>query len=394
MTEAELLALAERALGHVEGEAQATALHRRTLVAGRVEEVVRVALASVRDGRVGVAATTTVGDAGLSGLARAAEAATATSSVGDYPGLPAPAAGRGHDGWDPAVARLLPDPALRIDEAVAERSAIVSSTGVRVAEGRSWVRRGDRVAARLAGLDGGTAAPDGDARDLGRLPAGPVPVVLAPAAVAHLLEALGRTAFDGLAFARGLSPLTGRLGTRVAASAINLSESPRFPGTLPRSYDAEGVPVQPLPLIQDGVAHRVVHDTRSAALAGGGATSTGHARSPGGNPLGPAARNLVLVGGGATDEAELLAAVASGAYVAAFDDLHALDAGGAVVSALARGRIVRDGVPAERFAGARLHRLAARRAGARRGADDGPGAVPRRDRLPSGPRQRAGADGA
>ena len=75
------------------------------------------------------------------------------------------------------------------------------------------------------------------------------------------------------------------------------------------------MPKAPLPLIQDGVAHRVVHDTRSAARAGGGARSTGHALAPGGSPWGPHPTNLVLIGGGAADEAELAAPIERGLYV-------------------------------------------------------------------------------
>jgi predicted Zn-dependent protease len=75
------------------------------------------------------------------------------------------------------------------------------------------------------------------------------------------------------------------------------------------------VPKAPLPLIQDGVAHRVVHDTASAAVAGDGARSTGHATAPGGSPWGPEPTNLVLLGGGATDEAELVAPIERGIYV-------------------------------------------------------------------------------
>jgi predicted Zn-dependent protease len=97
------------------------------------------------------------------------------------------------------------------------------------------------------------------------------------------------------------------------AARINLSDSPRFARTLPRLFDAEGVPKAPLPLIQDGVAHRVVHDTRSAALAG--AESTGHALTPGGDSFGPMPTNLVLIGGGAADEAELARPIERGVYV-------------------------------------------------------------------------------
>ena len=110
--------------------------------------------------------------------------------------------------------------------------------------------------------------------------------MLEPDAVGTLLEFLGYLAFNGLAHAEGRGALVGRLGTRVAAPAINLSDSPRFSRTLPRAFDAEGVPKAPMPLIQDGVAHRVVHDTRSAARAGGGARSTGHALAPGGSGFG------------------------------------------------------------------------------------------------------------
>jgi predicted Zn-dependent protease len=75
----------------------------------------------------------------------------------------------------------------------------------------------------------------------------------------------------------------------------------------------EGVPKKPLPLIQDGVAHRVVHDSKSAALCD--TESTGHALVPGGDESGPFPTNLVLSGGGAADEAELCRPIERGVYV-------------------------------------------------------------------------------
>jgi predicted Zn-dependent protease len=139
--------------------------------------------------------------------------------------------------------------------------------------------------------------------------------VLDHEAVGAILDMLGDLAFNGLAHAEGRGALAGRLGSRVAASAINLSDSPRFARTLPRAFDAEGVPKGPVPLIQDGVAHRVVHDTRSAARAGGGARSTGHALPPDMDADGPEPVNLVLVGGGAAGEDELAAPIERGLYV-------------------------------------------------------------------------------
>jgi len=60
---------------------------------------------------------------------------------------------------------------------------------------------------------------------------GEYPVVLEAEAVQDLLDFLGALAFNGLAHAEGRGALVGRLGSRVAAPAINLSDSPRYPRT-------------------------------------------------------------------------------------------------------------------------------------------------------------------
>jgi predicted Zn-dependent protease len=146
-----------------------------------------------------------------------------------------------------------------------------------------------------------------------QLPPGEYPVVFEAQAAGWLIDLLAGCAFNGLAHAEGRGALDGRLGRPVAAPLVNLSDSPASPRTLPRSFDAEGVRKAPLPLIQDGIAHGVVHDARSAAMAG--ATTTGHALAPGGSPGGPHPTNLVLAGGGAADEAELCAPVERGVYV-------------------------------------------------------------------------------
>ena len=99
---------------------------------------------------------------------------------------------------------------------------------------------------------------------------GEYPVVFEAHAVGELCDLLGFTALNGLAHAEDRGALSGCLGQAVTAPSINLSDTPRMPGTLPRAFDAEGVAKAPVPLIQDGVAHRVVHDLRSAALAGDG----------------------------------------------------------------------------------------------------------------------------
>ena len=128
-------------------------------------------------------------------------------------------------------------------------------------------------------------------------------VVLGPVAVAQVLELLKPelTAPDGLVAARR--------GARIVSPAVNLADSPRFPGTLPRSYDAEGVPRRPVPLIQDGVAHQVVADAASGVVDG--------PRDP------PRARRAVArpprpTGGGAASVDELVAPLELALFVPAF----------------------------------------------------------------------------
>jgi predicted Zn-dependent protease len=356
------LELAARALAHADGDAQASVVRERSLHARfarsaptQLTEIddLTVHVMALRDGQTGAATTNRTDDDALRDVARRAVEAAETAARagrGDHPGLAEPQPYRGHDGHDARTAALDPETAaaaLRTAFAAAAdagaeafgiwtaaevRTAIASSTGVeardavtdaflkvviRDADGRSGMASGAATAA--GAVDPGDVAaraarlvPRGT---LAELPPGTYPVVLGAPAVGTLVDFLGGLAFNGLSHAERRGALTGRLGTRVAAPAINLSDSPRYPGTLPRAFDAEGVPKAPLPLIQDGVAHAVAHDLRSAARAGGGARSTGHATAPGGSPWGPAPTNLVMVGGGAADEAELAQPIERGIFV-------------------------------------------------------------------------------
>jgi PmbA protein len=359
----EPLELAERALGFATGEAQATVVRERSLLsrfacsrptqATEVDDLT-VSVLRVHDGHTGSADSNDVSDAGLRDVAARADAAAraaarAAGAPGDYPGLPVPAAaGRSHDGFDPLTAQL--DPAAAgaalgaAFAACAQRglhafgawtagaveTAIASTTGTRARDALTdaymkVIARDDRgrtgwaagAGTAVAALDPAGLAERAAAKvtpeDPVDLAPGEYPVVLEPDAVGALLDFLGYLAFNGLSYAEGRGALAGRLGQRVTAPAINLADSPRFARTLPRAFDAEGVPKAPLPLIQDGVAHAVVHDTRSAARAG--AVSTGHALQPGGAAYGPQPTNLVLTGGGAADEAELMAPIERGLYV-------------------------------------------------------------------------------
>jgi PmbA protein len=312
-----------------------------------------VTVAVVCDGRVGAASTNSTDEDSLARVGtaacEAAEAAARSAGPGDYPGFPAGGAPRGNDGFDAETARL--DPAVggaQLEAAFAAcaergveahgtwsagdvRTAVASSSGTaaldRVTDAFMKVtaiapngRSGyvERTAVAAADLDGREIAEIAAAKaalpgEPAKLEAGEYPVVLEADAVGDIVGWVGALAINGLAYAEGRSAFCDRLGTRVAAARINLSDSPRYARTLPRGFDAEGMPKGPVPLIQDGVAHRVVHDTRSGAVAG--AQSTGHALVPGGDDFGPVPTNLVLTGGGAADEAELCKPIERGVYV-------------------------------------------------------------------------------
>ena len=101
-----------------------------------------------------------------------------------------------------------------------------------------------------------------------------------------------------------------------------------------------GLPVldSELTLIQDGIAHGVVHDARSAALAG--TRSTGHALAPGGVPTGPRPTNLVLLGGDAEGEGALAAPIERGLLVPSFATLDLLEPGTARIGGRTRGAVL------------------------------------------------------
>jgi PmbA protein len=365
--------LAEHALALAgPGEAQVTVVRERSLVsrfarsaptqATAVDDT-EVEILVVRDGHTASASTNRLDDEALRETARRAETAAraaARSGAGAYPGLPAvgeadggetgPAAQAGGDGFDATTALLDPGAAgaaLALAFAVAAehgleafgiwtagavRTAIATSTGLRRdeeltdafmkvicrdADGRTGFAAATARAA--AGLDADAltrqAAAKVGPQPLAELAPGDYPVVLEAAAVGALLEFLGGLAFNGLAHAEGRGALSERLGTTIAAPAIDLCDDPGSPRTLPHAFDREGVRKAPLTLIAGGVAQAVVHDRRSARLAGATTRSTGHATRPAGSPDGPAPTNLVLAGGDAVDIAELLAPVERGIYV-------------------------------------------------------------------------------
>jgi predicted Zn-dependent protease len=360
------LDLAERTLGFCDGPAQVNVTRERSLASRFARSVPTQATAvddttievlCLVDGHTGIASTNQIDPDALREVAtRARRIAAAAAGVGsgEHPDLHRPtddpAQPGSTAGHDPATAELDPaiaGRALAAAFSVAERhateafgiwtagevtTAIVSSTGVRAAEsvtdahmkvicrdptGRSGYAT--TTALRAGALDpteiAGRAAAKLSIDPPGELLPGEYDVILDHDAVGTLLDFLGWLAFNGLAHAERRGALCDRLGQQVAAPLITLTDSPLLDRGLPRSFDAEAVPKTELTLIDAGVARHVVHDSRSAALAGGGARSTGHALAPGGDPEGPAPTNLVLAGGSAGSLDELAAPVRRGVYV-------------------------------------------------------------------------------
>jgi PmbA protein len=356
------LALAERAVRAARGEALAYVTHERSLLLRFADnrptqctaiDDLTLELVVLCDGQLGRATTNDGSDEAVADCARrareAAVAAAVSGGAGSQPGFASLEPARPHHGHDAETAALDPGPggaalaaafgaarrhrlaAHGIWSAAEERRAVATSAGGAALDGTTdafmkvicvapsgrsgYASRTAVAAGRLEpeALAERAAAKCAVAGTPAELAPGAYTVVMEPHAVGWLLDLLGETAVNGLAHAEGRGAFVDRLGERVAAPAINLADSPHSPLTLPRAFDAEGTPKAPRPLIEDGVARGVVHDRRSAALAG--ARTTGHALAPGGDPHGPQPVNLVLAGGGAGGLDELCAPVERGIYV-------------------------------------------------------------------------------
>jgi predicted Zn-dependent protease len=145
---------------------------------------------------------------------------------------------------------------------------------------------------------------------------GRYPVILAPDAVADMLAFFGYVAFNGLAVHEGRSFVTSRLGQQVMAPSVSIWDDGLDALGLPQPFDAEGVPRQRVSLVEAGVVKGAVWDRRTAAKAGEGRTSTGHAL-PAPNSFGAVPANVFMAPGGAST-AEMLSGIERGVWVTRF----------------------------------------------------------------------------
>ncbi len=139
-----------------------------------------------------------------------------------------------------------------------------------------------------------------------------VPVVFDRRVAGSLLGHLAG-AINGQAVARGTSFLRDRMGQRIFAEGITVTDDPLRPrGLRSRPFDGEGVIGRSRDFISDGVLTSWVLDCGSARQLG--LQTTGHASRSAGGPPGPGLTNLALNPGRRSVD-ELLAEMGEGLYV-------------------------------------------------------------------------------
>jgi PmbA protein len=139
-----------------------------------------------------------------------------------------------------------------------------------------------------------------------------VPVIFDPrvsnSLVGHLVGAA-----NGASIARKTSFLKDRLGEQLFAKNIRIIDDPlRVRGLRSQSFDAEGVAVKKLAIIDDGVLTSWLLDSATARELG--LTTTGHAHRGVSSPPSPGAYNLHLEAG-EPSPAELMSDIKQGFYV-------------------------------------------------------------------------------
>jgi predicted Zn-dependent protease len=381
LSRAEVLSIADRtvAMALDAGATQAEALVVRTrssltrfanneIHQNVAEDDTVVSLRFVDGPRVGVASANRHDDADLARLAGSAAATARLQSVqGDFESLPAPLAtplvagayAEGTAEADPdvradaaaaviAAAEALGVQAFGLAQTSSEEVAVANSLGIRVSEPRSRAQvltvmmgpgggtgYAERVAVDLATIDAsaiGREAAERTAamRDAIDLPAGDYPVVLDSYAVVDFTDWLGYLGFSALAVQEQRSFY--EAGKRVASSLISISDDAGDRAGTPASFDYEGVPIQKVALIEEGICRGIVHDTLTASRAG--TRSTGHGL-PAPNPWGPFPLHMSMTAG-TTPRDELIGGLERGLLVTRFHYTNVVHPKQVVVTGMTR----------------------------------------------------------
>jgi len=352
------LEVAKAALETVDGEAEAVAhvehsglarfagseVHQPTLIENAI-----VTLRVVHGTRLGVATTNRLDEAGLEELARRAEDAAASAPADEtFPGLAPPVVPPSVEGFDDETAALGPDDQARLAAAAIDAGAdvpvygfftsalselaVMSTTGLSVQQ-----RMTDAMALVVAADEQGSGYAEQTAWRAGRIdPAavaheaaekarrtrgaaeiepGVYRAVLEPYAFAELLDYFSHDSFGALGLIDKRSYLTDRLGQKVFDEKICITDDALDSRGLPKAFDFEGTPKRPVKLVEQGVARGVVWDRATAAHAGDGAESTGHASPAELRDWGPLPSALSVQPGSADSVEELAELIGDGVYI-------------------------------------------------------------------------------
>jgi len=160
--------------------------------------------------------------------------------------------------------------------------------------------------------------------------------VLEPYAFAELLLYFAYDAFGALGLLEERSFAAGKLGEKVFDERFSLADDALDPRGFPKAFDFEGCPKRRVDLVRDGVLESVVWDRRTAALAGGGQESTGHAPPSTLRHWGPLTYALSVAGGEAESTEELAELVGDGIYVTRLHYLSIVNPREGVITGMTR----------------------------------------------------------
>lgn len=324
----------------------------------------------VKDRRIGVASTNEVSRQAIEGaVAQAEQLARFQPEIPDWTSLPEPAPIQPVNAFHEATAGFTPTQRAEVVEVVcrkAEERGLIASgafetAGREIAVANSlgvWAygRRSeaDYVSVIMSDTGSGYAAwagtdvsqidPEALANEAvdkalrNRQPAdiepGDYTVILEPYAVADMIHYLAFMGLGAQALLERRSFMTDRIGEQLVDERVSIWDDGHDLSGLPLAFDFEGVPKQRVDLIKNGVAHGVVWDTRTAAQAGEGRRSTGHAL-PAPNRHGPMPLNLFMAAGDATYE-EMLAQVEHGLWVTRLNYVRAVHPKQTIITGMTR----------------------------------------------------------
>ena len=140
------------------------------------------------------------------------------------------------------------------------------------------------------------------AKNRASVPGKPLPVIFTPNGVASTLIPSLMAAFNGKIVLEGASPIGNRLGQQVFDKKLSLWDDPTIayrPGSRP--CDDEGIPSQRTPLVERGTVTSFLYDLQTAALANTRSTGNG-GRSHGGLPSPSPSAFIIAPGGTTLDE--------------------------------------------------------------------------------------------